>query len=119
MKASRTTNISEEKEALELSKLGATITMQEETQLKSKRLFDPAWQEAAAAGDAEGMLAAERKILSDLRARGRNPLPVRNNAAPPAGKPDIVPSKAVGSRGDYVRDGIVYSADGKPLGKLK
>jgi hypothetical protein len=123
MKEFKTTDIGVSRTAVELKKLDATITASEEAQIKSKKIFDPAWQRAAAEQDIEGMIAAERAILDAIREQSRsaqpgNPKPVNPNS----GKSGTVPTTAppgstLGKMTSQGRE--VLDSSGKLIGHVK
>ncbi len=81
--------------------------------VQKQKLLDPGYRQALMEEDPEAMAAALDRLTEAANTR------MGSGVKPNSAKPDTVPPKAVGAKGDYVKDGIVYGADGKPKGKVR
>jgi hypothetical protein len=123
MKEFKTTDIGVSRTEVELKRLDATITAAEEAQIKSKKIFDPAWQKAVAEQDVEAIIAAERAILDAIRAQGRNaqpgnPKPVNPNSDKSGTVPTTAPpGSKLGKMTSQGRE--VLDSSGKLIGHVK
>lgn len=107
------------REGLELARISATITRDEEEAVKGQRFRNPAYMEAMSEQNQEKMDAADRAALETIRARSRNPAAVNPNSA----KSATVPSKTLkappGSKlGKKTPLGTEVFLDGELIGHL-
>lgn len=107
------------REGLELARINATITRDEEEAVKGQRFRNPAYVEAMSEGNQEGMDAADRAALETIRARSRNPAAVNPNSAKSATVSKTAPPGSTLGKNVSGKGREILDASGKLIGYVK